>query len=151
MPHNSRSQGHIPTATSRAIIAQLAEPREIQALNPIAARFVYSLRLIALHQRAKRDPVPELAARLHSVEVAAKSLVLSQTVSAIWPENVHVSRFCCCILTHDEATMGDAIEAVINRDRTAFGHTLHGLLRPDRMQRFWDDASDLVITELRAA
>lgn len=143
-------QSRTPTAASKAIIAELSQPRMVQTLGPIAARFVYSLRLIALHQRAKRDPVPELAAQLSSVDVAAKSLALSQAISAIWPENVHVSRFCCCKLTHDEAAISAAIEAVADRDRAAFDRTLEGLLRPDRMQRFWDDAADLVMAELRA-
>ena len=47
--------------------------------------------------------------------------------------------------------MAAAIEAVVDRDRAAFGHALEGLLRPDRMERFWDDASHLVIAELSAA
>lgn len=143
-------QSRIPSAASKAIIEQLAEPPSVGSLNPIAARFVYSLRLIALHQRVKRDPVPELAARLNSVDVAAKSLALSQAVSALWPEDVHVSRFCCCKLTHDEATMAAALEAVVDRDRATFDRSLQGLLRPDRIQRFWDAAVDLVMAELRA-
>lgn len=143
-------QSHIPSAVSRAIIAQLAEPPRVGSLNPIAARFVYSLRLIALHQRVKCDPVPELAARLNSFDVAAKSLALSQAVSEVWPEDVHLSRFCCCKLTHDEATMATALEAVADRDRAAFDRALVGLLRPDRVQRLWDDAADLVMAELRA-
>ncbi|UAB78252.1 DNA-directed RNA polymerase subunit beta' [Erythrobacter sp. SCSIO 43205] len=151
MPQPPTPQSPIPTAASKAVIAKLAEPRALASLNPIAARFVYSLRLIALHQRAKRDPVPELAARLHSVNVAAKSLALSQTVCAVWPEHIHVSRFCCCKLTHDEVTIATAIEAVADRDRAAFDRALEGLLRPDRIERVWDNASDLVMAELSAA
>lgn len=139
------------TASSRAVIAQLAQPRIMQSLNPVAARFVYSLRLIALHQKAKRDPVPELAARLNSIEVAAKSLALSHAVTSVWPEDVHVSRFCCCKLTHDEATIAAAIEGVVDRDRAAFDRVLEGLLRPNRLERFWVDALELVMSELRAA
>ncbi len=145
MPHS-----RTPTAASKAIIAQLASARMLQSLNPIAARFVYSLRLIALHQKVRRDPVPELAARLNSVDVAAKSLELSQTVLEAWPENVHVSRFCCCKLTHDEATIAAAIEGVADRDHGAYDRAVAGLLRPDRMQRLWDNMLDLVTAELRA-
>ena len=47
------SQGRTPTASTKATIAELAKPRTVDTVNPIAARFVYSLRLIALHQRAK--------------------------------------------------------------------------------------------------
>ena len=81
------SQGRTPTAATKATIAELAKPRTVDTVNPIAARFVYSLRLIALHQRAKRDPISELATRLNSVNVAAKTLALAQMVLAVWPEN----------------------------------------------------------------
>ncbi|MGB3806719.1 MAG: glutamate--tRNA ligase, partial [Erythrobacter sp.] len=96
---------------TRSVIERLARPPRIEDVSPIAARFVFSLRLIALHDRARRDPVPELAARLGSVDVAAKALALGQAVSAIWPENVHVSRFCCSLLSHDELTVATLIDS----------------------------------------
>jgi len=145
MPRN-----HPHAAATNATIARLAEPPLVQSANPIAARFVYSLRLIALHQRAKRDPVPELATRLRSIDVAAKALALSQAVSAVWPENIHVSRFCCCRLTHDEATIAAMIEGALERDRPAFEQAGQGLIRPDRMERLWDDVLALVEAELRS-
>jgi hypothetical protein len=140
-----------PTAETKATIAKLARPRSIESLDPIAARFVYSLRLIALHQRAGRDPIPELASRLNSVSVAAKALALSQTVSAIWPENIHVSRFCCCKLTHDEMTIAAMIESAAVRDRAEFERAGEGLIRPNRMSRLWDNVTELVAAELSAA
>jgi len=144
-------QNRLPAAQRTMTVAQLAEPPSVQSLDAIAARFVFSLRLIALHQKAKRDPVPELAAQLASVSVAAKALALSQTVAAIWPENLLVSRFCCCKLTHDEATIAAAIEAGGARDRPAFERAVYGLVRPDRTARLWDDVLGLVEAELRAA
>lgn len=135
------------TSAAQATIAALAQPRPIQSLDPIAARFIYSLRLIALHQKAKRDPVPELAVQLSSLDVAAKALALSHTVSAIWPEDVHVSRFCCCKLTHDEGAIADMIEAAVSRDRPAFDRAVYGLIRPDRTMRLWDAVLDLVEAE----
>lgn len=146
MPGTNTSFAH-----SRRIIAELAAPARIDTLDPIAARFIHSLRLIALHQRAKRDPVPELAARLGSIEIAARSLALSQAITATWPENIHVSRFCCCALTHDEMTIGAMIEAAHARDRTEFDATAEGLIRPARIEALWAEAQDLVISELNAA
>ena len=145
------SQSRTPTAATKATIAELAKPRSIQSLNPIAARFVYSLRLIALHQRAKRDPLPELASRLSSVNVAAKTLALTQTVAAVWPENIHVSRFCCCKLTHDEMTVAAMIEGAAARDQEEFERAGEGLIRPNRMSRLWDNVTELVVAELSAA
>lgn len=139
------------SSSSQTIIAQLAQPRRVQSLGPIAARFIYSLRLIALHDRARRDPIPELAMRLASVESAAKSLALAQTITHVWPENVTVSRFCCCALTHDEATIGTLIDAATARDRTAFDGTVQGFVRPMRIDALWDASVDLIAAELHAA
>ena len=146
MPDNRASSAH-----SRRILAQLAAPARLDTLGPIAARFVYSLRLIALHQRARRDPVPELASRLGSIDVAAKSLALSQTITATWPENIHVSRFCCCGMTHDEATIGAMIEAALERNRAAFEAVAEGLIRPNRIEALWEATGNLVIAEMSAA
>ena len=146
MPRNN------PVSTrSRAIIADLAAVPRINSLGPIAARFVYSLRLIALHDRAKRDPIPELAIRLASVETAAVAFQLAQTISATWPDAIHVSRFCCCAISHDEATVGAMLDAATDRDRAAFDGVLQGLVRPDRIEALWDASLALVVAEMHAA
>ena len=129
---------------------RLAEPTPLTELGPIAARFVYSLRLIALHERVKRDPVPELTVRLGGVDIAAKSLALSQTIAAIWPENIHVSRFCCQKLTHDEATIGALLDCAGSRDRQGFEAQVSGLIRPERIERRWGSVLALVAAEARA-
>lgn len=143
---------HKPTRQSidtSAILQSLAQPAMLSAIGPIAGRFVHSLRLIALHERVKRDAVPELTVRLGGVEIAAKTLALSQAISSTWPENIHVSRFCCQRLTHDEATIAAMIDAVCARDRTQFDHQVEGLIRPTRADRLWDAALDLVAAECR--
>jgi hypothetical protein len=143
---------HRPSSDStRNIIAALAAPPRIEALGPVAGRFLHALRLIALHERMGRDPVPELAVRLGSVAIAAKALILAQTISASWPENIHVSRFCCRLLSHDEATIGAFIDAASHGDRVGFEGALTGLIRPERMHRLWEGALALAAAELRAA
>lgn len=137
-------------ANASSIVRELAEPPRVTVLGPIAARFISSLRLIALHERVKRDPVPELATRLGGVDVAARSLVLSQAVAASWPENVHVSRFCCQLLTHDEATIGALIDNASSRNRKGFEAQLDGLVRPDRVHRLWEAVLGLVAAEANA-
>lgn len=145
MPHSNA-----PTDATRKIIAALATPPRVEALGPIAGRFIHALRLIALHERIGRDPVPELAVRLGSVEVAAKALILAQTISATWPENIHVSRFCCRLLSHDEATISAFVEAAAQGNRAGFENALSGLIRPERMPRLWEGALALAAAELRA-
>lgn len=141
----------LPTTTTRAIIAALSEPPRVDMLGPIGGRFVHALRLIALHERVGRDPVPELAVRLGGVEIAAKSLMLAHAISASWPENIHVSRFCCRLLSHDEATIGMFVDAAANGDRHGFESALAGLIRADRMPRLWEAALALAAAEMRAA
>ena len=146
MPKPSR-----PSIASSSILEDLLEPPRLESLSPIAARFIYSLRLIALHERVKRDPVPELAVRLGGFEIAAKSLALCQAIAATWPENIHVSRFCCQRLTHDEATIGALIDQAWSRDRTGFEAEIAGLIRPQRVNRLWEATLDLVMSEASAA
>ncbi len=132
-------------------VKQLAAPSSIESLGPLGARFVYSLRLIALHDRAKRDPIPELAARLSSVEAAAKALALAQAISSVWPENIHISRFCCSLLSHDERTIGILIDSAAQCDRAAFEESIRGLIRPERMPILWEAVLGLVAAEVRTA
>lgn len=140
-----------PSTTAQDIIAGLAAPPRVEALGPIGGRFVHALRLIALHERVGRDPVPELAVRMGGVEVAAKALILAQAIAASWPENICVSRFCCRLLSHDEATVGAFVDAAANGDRGGFEGALTGLIRPDRRHRLWESALALAAAELRAA
>lgn len=139
-----------PSGTAQSIIAALAEPPRLASLGPVAGRFLHALRLIALHERMGRDPVPELAVRLGSVEVAAKALILAHTISASWPENIHISRFCCRLMSHDEATIGAFVDAAAAGDRLGYEAALTGLIRPERMPRLWEGALALTAAELRA-
>ncbi|MGY6635509.1 MAG: DNA-directed RNA polymerase subunit beta' [Erythrobacter sp.] len=142
---------HRPSAaTARQTIAALAAPPRIERLGPVAGRFIHALRLIALYERAGRDPVPELAVKLGGVEIAAKALMLAHTISVVWPENIHVSRFCCRLLSHDEATIGAFVDAASQGDRVGFEAAITGLIRQDRAPRLWEAALALAAAEMRA-
>lgn len=138
-----------PSAATRKVIAALAAPPRVERLGPIAGRFIHALRLIAVHDRVGRDPVPELAARLGSVEVAAKALLMAQAIAAVWPENIAVSRFCCRLLSHDEATIGAFIDAATEGDRRGFEAALDGLVRAEGAYRLWESALALADAEIR--
>lgn len=141
----------IPPPQTFSTIASLAQPPRIESFGPLAARFLYSLRLIALHERVGSDPVPELALQLCGVETAAKALALSQVIASTWPENIRVSRFCCRFLTYDEATIGTLIDAAVGRNRPGFEGAVEGFVRPDRVHRLWDAVLALVAAEARCA
>lgn len=144
------SQHRSPSTTAQDVITALAVSPRIEALGPIAGRFIHALRLITLHERVGRDPVPELALRLGGVEVAAKALILSHAIAASWPENIAVSSLCCRHMSHDEATIGAFIDAAVHRDRAGSEGALAGFVRPERMHRLWDGALALVAAEMRA-
>lgn len=140
---------HRPTTAARQTIAALAAPPRIERLGPVAGRFIHALRLIAVHERIGRDPVPELAAKLGGVEIAAKALMMAHLIAAVWPENIHVSRFCCRLLSHDEATIGAFVDAAAAGDRMGFEAAIAGLIRADRAPRLWEAALSLAAAEMR--
>jgi len=144
------NQSSPPPATQRLLQSLAAKPC-ITSLGPIAGRFIYALRLIAVHERVGRDPVPELANRLQSVDVAARALVFSQAIRATWPENVQVSCFCSSGMTHDEATIGALVDCATNRDLSGFERQIDGLIRPSRVHRLWLGAIELVAAEAHGA
>ncbi|WP_394730578.1 DNA-directed RNA polymerase subunit beta' [Altererythrobacter sp. GH1-8] len=142
---------HAKPVNAVSWVEKLKEQVRVDDLNALALRFVYSLRLIAIHRRARRDPVPELAAKLGNVTAAIAALDLTETIAAIWPEPVRVGRACCRCLTFDEVTLARALEAVVARDRPAFNHQLEGLLKPGRIDLVWEQAMTLVAAELNAS
>jgi hypothetical protein len=135
---------------TRNIIAGLATPPPLTTLGPIAGRFIHALRMIAFYERIGRDPVPDLAARLDSIDVAAKALILTQALAATWPEKITVKRSCCRYLSHDEATIGAFVDAAARGDRKGFEAAIDGLIRADRAHRLWEGALALVAAELRS-
>lgn len=141
---------HNSFATASCTIAALAVPPRIETLGPIAGRFLHALRLIALHSRLGCDPVPELAVKLGSVDVVAKALILAEAIASSWPENITVSRFCCSLMSHDEATIGAFVDAAACGDRACFEAALSGLIRADRTHRLWEAALALTAAELRS-
>ena len=97
-----------------------------------------------------RDPVPELATRLGSVDVAARALILAQAIAATWPENIAVSRFCCRLMSHDEATIGAFVDAAAAGNRRGFEAAIDGLVQPERAHRLWEAALALAAAEMRS-
>ena len=131
-------------------LEKLQRSPRVDEMHPLGARLVFALRLIALHRKARRDPVPELAARLGNLGVAIHALELVETLGMVWPDPIQVSRICCQCLTPDEATLGHAMKAASVRDRDAFVAQFEGLLRPHRIDALWEQAVSLVAAEYAA-
>lgn len=136
---------------ANAWVDHLRQPPMITSLNAVAARFIYSVRLVALYRHAKRDPAPELAARLGSFPVAIKSLQLIETIGQTWPEAVSVQRFCCRCLSHDEATIGAMVQACARHDFDGYSAQLAGLIRKGGIAALWGETVELITAELTCA
>lgn len=132
-------------------IERLCKPSSISDFGPISGRFIYSLRLIALHRQVGRDPVPELAVKLGGVEIAIQTLKLAENIERSWPESIRVRRFCCRQLSYDEATIACMIAAAAEQRREGFEDQISGLIRHDRIERMWMDSIELVCAELASA
>ena len=128
-------------------IERLGLPTKITQLSPIAQRFIFSLRLIAVHRKAGRDPVGELTTRLGSVSVAIKTLQLVEICAQAWPDPIQVRRCCCQMTSHDELTLSMALDAARNGDRGAFDQQLSDLLPREVRDAVWVATSELVIAE----
>ena len=129
MPDRSKAQP--------AWLYRLQMPQRIDEAESLPARFVYALRLMAAFRAARRDPVAELAVRLESVTTAICAIELSQALIGAWPEPIVVNRFCCQVLSHDEATIAALVTAAAARNQADFAAQLSGLVRPDRIERLW--------------
>jgi hypothetical protein len=120
-----------------AIIAALARPADIRSLPLPALHLVMTLRMCSLIDRAGRDPLAELATRLHSVAAAKAAIDVAEAVTRCWPEPYLASRPCALKLTPDEATIAAMARAALAADRGAFTRAVTGFVRADRHERLF--------------
>lgn len=137
-------------ANSDQWLESFKQPQRLDGTDPIATRFVLSVRLMAVYRKAKRDPVPELTNRLGNVSVAIAALDIVETMMRFWPEPIQVSRMCCQCLTHDEVTLARAVDAASHRDASIFRHQFEGLIRPRQIDILWEQMLSLVAAEYAA-
>ncbi len=127
-----------PVKASSVWLRRLQTPARIDNQSQAAAGFIYALRLLAVYHAAGRDPAAELAVRMESMTAALCTIELSHMLLHAWPEPVTVNRYCCKLLSHDEATIALMLNAAAERDKEAFERALTGLVRRERIARLWD-------------
>jgi hypothetical protein len=81
--------------------------RDLRAFPLTAMHMIMATRLCILYGQAERDPLPDLAVRLRSMEAARRVESLVRTVQESWPEHFLIHRPCCLALSPDEALLGD--------------------------------------------
>lgn len=128
-------------------IARLHVPATVNDLSPIAQRFIFRLRVVAVYRKAGRDPLAELTSRVGSITVAVKSLQLFESMAHVWPKPVHVQRCCCQILSHDELTIARALEAIAENNVDGFDAQLADLMPSDTRKTIANAAGELIVAE----
>jgi len=124
-------------------IARLHVPATVNDLSPIAQRFIFRLRVVAVYRKAGREPLAELTSRLGSITVAVKSLQLVESMAHV----VHVQRCCCQILSHHELTIARALEAIAENNVDGFDAQLADLMPSDTRKTIANAAGELIVAE----
>jgi len=92
--------------------------RDLRSFPMTAMHMVMAMRLCILFGQAGRDPLPDLAVRLRSMDAARRVERIVRTIQQDWPEGFLVHRPCCMVLSPDEALLGDLAVAATQGDET---------------------------------
>ncbi len=130
----------IPDQTLAAVrtVARLAQQPDLRVQSFGSVHLVMTMRLRAIFERAERDPIAELSARLCSVPAAIAVLELCDQVCAVWPEAFTIHRPCCVKLSPDEHTLAQMARCARGGDRAGFSAVLDGFVRTSRHDNLYD-------------
>lgn len=94
--------------------------RDLRSYPLSAMHMIMGARLCILFGQAGRDPLPDLAVRLRSMNAARRVAQLVQTIQQVWPEHFLIHRPCAMALSPDETLLGDlAVAAAAGDEETA--------------------------------
>lgn len=93
--------------------------KDLRAYPLTAMHMIMATRLCILFGQAGRDPVPDLAVRLRSMEAARRLARLVRAIQESWPEAFLIHRPCCMALSPDEALLGDIAVSAAQGDEEA--------------------------------
>ena len=130
----------IPDQTLHAVrtVVRLAQAPDLRMQSYGAVHLVMTMRLRSIFERAERDPLAELSARLCSVPAAVAALDLGDRITQAWPEEFVIGRPCCVKMTPDEHTLAQMAQRARGGDRPGFAALLDGFIRPSRHDRLYD-------------
>ena len=130
----------IPDLTLNAVrtVARLAQQPDLRVQPRGAVHLIITMRLRSIFERAERDPIAELSARLCSVPAAIAALELCDQVCAVWPEPFAIHRPCCVKLSPDEHTLAQVAQCARGGDRAGFSAVLEGFVRSSRHDSLFD-------------
>jgi len=111
-------------------LSSLFALRDLRSFPLSAMHVVMGMRLCILYGQAGRDPLPDLAVRLRSMDAARRIERVVRTVQCAWPDHFLIHRPCSMELTPDEAVVAQLAVAATE------GHEARGLpLLGDMLKR----------------
>ncbi|WP_338468047.1 hypothetical protein RXV95_05685 [Novosphingobium sp. ZN18A2] len=123
-----------PEATPRfdKALRALARPVNIQSQPLPALHAVMSMRHSSEMEQEGRDPLADIALRLHSLGAALEFAALRRCINRMWPVPFDAHHTSSDRLSADEAALSAMMRTAEKGDRAAFGHILNGFVRPER-------------------
>lgn len=132
------ARGRDGALAGQAMVASLAVPLGVEKLSLRGLKTVAAIRVLALCSRAERDPLLELAHRFGCLATAKALIAFAQMAARFWPEDLLVLRPCCRLLSADEWTLAQLVDAAASGDRAPFARALDGLVRRERHEPLFD-------------
>ena len=132
-----------PTYNQRdTTLLRLMMPVRIEDQSCLAIRAIVGIRLLAICSRSGTEALPMLTQRLASVTAAKAFIAFADLVGTSWPENFNVMRPCCRVVSPDEATLAQMVDAAASGNRARFNLTLDGFVRSDRQDALFERAAE---------
>ena len=105
--------------------------RDLRSFPLTAMNLIMAARLCIIFGQTGRDPVPDLAVRLRSMDAARRVARLVGGIQQGWSEHFLVHRPCCMTLSPDEALLGDLAVMALQGDETGATQLLRDTLPCD--------------------
>jgi len=136
-PSPLHSSANSATRTA-AIIQSMSTPPGIQSLSYLALKTIAATRLLAVSSKLGRDPLLELSQRFSCITTAKAFLGFADCAGGYWPQAVQVLRPCCRVISPDEWTFAQMVDAAAKADRDGFARVLEGFVRSDRHETLYE-------------
>lgn len=121
-------------------LASLFAFRDLRAYPLAAVHIIMATRLCILFGQAGRDPLPDLAVRMRSMDAARRVERLARAIQQDWPDPFLIHRPCSVRLTPDEALLGDLVVAAAQGDDATAITILRDMLPAETARHLFESA-----------
>ena len=112
-------------------LSSLFALRDLRTFPLAAMHVVMGMRLCILYGQAGRDPLPDLAVRLRSMDAARRIERIVRAVQCAWPEPFLIHRPCSMTLTPDETMIAQLAVAATQGNEAGAVTLLGDMLKRD--------------------